>query len=835
MRNFEGDGVDVARALELILVALVSAGLSGLALAVMGTFKAPQAALVGLAISVAYAHVTRRRDPGARGTRVPLWQVLVLVVVAIFFRLPPANYVSGGQDQGVYVNVAAHIVHSGGITAEDRVAARLDGSSAAIVYSKENAAVNGDFLPGLFQQDPAAGGGLQFQFYHLFPVYMALAGGILGLDTSVYALTFLSILSVLFFHCLALNLSGRTSVAFWATLLLAVNPLHGFFSRFPVSEIPSLCFTLAAAWLLVRSVRLQAADEGNRQAWWDVLLSVGALGCAFLIRMNGFMYIPIILLIGFSACIYVAERSMRRLLVAWSLLANGAYAATVLYGYIYSPIYSGFHLAYAFGKYLGPHWGFWIVSAWLISLAGLATLYLAGPQDRTSIGVRRLADAGRRLFGPLVIVALAMWLYKLYVLGWTDRYALDPWLAQRWPIAQAKGGVFAYSSLVVAAEYASPLLLFVFLGLAWLRRLPGELSLLLAFVLVFFFYVVQMQWLIPYQPYYARYLVGEFVPYLILFVALAVPWISSQMLRRISVGMLVVGGFYSALLSVAQLRANEHAGLADSYERVASRVQDDDILLLDTSTLSLPYQLIEMPFMLRYYRYVARISEESLSDASYLNDLHARFDQVYLLSGNAIPPSSFLPVEVVRFREIVAEQGLSPPIRSEVRNNGLTYLHMRPGAVMLPNVWKQIGDLHGTPSNGEWWKFLAKGWSIPESWGIWSVGTSAQIKVPSTLFDGSRPVRLDLVVKPFVTATHARQRVRVMVDRETAFEVELTQPGTVSIPLGTADGDASMLHTVVFEFPNAVTPREAGMDSSDKRQLAVGLVSARVVTRALQE
>ena len=675
MLKLEEGGVNIERPLELVLVAVMATGVGGLLLAMMGIFKAPQALLAGIAVSVAYAHFSRW-SPGAtsRTIRVPIWQVLLLVVVAIFFRLPPSNYVSGGQDQGVYVNLAGHIVNSGGISVEDRVAKRLHDSSAAKIYAEENAAVSGDFLLGIFQKDSPSGSKLEFQFYHLFPVFMALVGGSLGLDASVYALTFLSILSVLFFYCLALNLSERPRLAFWAALLLAVNPLHSFFSRFPVSEIPTLCMTLAAGWLLARSWRARAVDAMDWRPWWDVLLSACALGCAFLIRMNGFMYLPTVLIIGIVACVYEADMLVRRRVLAWALLVNALYALTVAYGYVYSPTYVDFHLKYAFGRYLGANWGFWVTLLWLASLVGMTLLYLAGPQGTTSTRIRQLAEVGRRLMGPFAAAALAVGAYKLYVLGWTDRYADDPWLAQRWQIAQAGFGALTYSSLVVAAQYVSPLLLFVFLGLMWSRRLPGGLSIVLAFVLMFLAYLLLMQWLIPYQPYYARYLVSEFVPYLILFVALGVVYIPSRKLRRVAVAALVLGGTYSAILSVAQLRANEHAGMADSYQRVVAKVGDDDLLLLDTDTLSLPYQLIEMPFMLRYDRYVARASQRSLSEISYLNGLHDRFDQIYLLSGSATPPANFLPVDVIRFRELVAEQGAHPPIKSMVRNQGLTYL-----------------------------------------------------------------------------------------------------------------------------------------------------------------
>lgn len=812
--------ISIERAFELVLAALIAASLCGLLFAAIGIFKAPQSLLVGLAGALIYGFLTPGQAGAARScSGASGWHVLLLLLVALFFRLPPSNYVSGGQDQGVYVNIAAHIVHSGGIAVEDRVRGRLGESPAAKIYDRDNAAVGGDFLLGIFQRGEGAGKALQFQFYHLFPVIMALAGGAAGLDASAYALTALSLFSVLLFYCLALELTQRPRVALGSALLLALNPLHAFFSRFPVSEVPTLCFTLGASWLLLRMWRNRDDRELARQRWGWVVLSAAALGCAFLTRISGFMYIPVVFLIAGVAYLSEMDRQARRAFFLWMLLVNGLFAVSVFYGYAYSPIYTEFHLAFAFGKYFGPQWALWIISLWALGLLGLTALYLASPESRIAQMFRRLLSLGDRWLGTLVALALAAGLYKLYQLGWTERYASDPWLAQRWHIAKTGSGVFGFSSVVVAAEYVSPFLFALFVALAWKRNLPGALRILLAFVLMFHLYLIGPQWLIPYQPYYARYLVSEYVPYLILFVASAIPFIASRAYRTTAAATLVLGGTYCAALSVGQLRANEHHGMAQSYQQVVSHVGNEDLLLLDTETLPLPYQLIEMPFLLRYDRHVARITQASLTDAHYLNDLQAGFDSLFLLSGKAVPPEGFQPVDAVRFREWVAEQGNHPPLRSDLRFHGRTYLYTRPIAAMLPGGWIPLAA-SGLPMAG---------WSSPEAWGIWSDGYESHIDVPVAV-RGSQSSVLELAMKPFVTATHPRQRTTISVDGKPLSELVLVAPATISIPLGDAQQSQTGPHRVRFNFPDAVTPRQAGMVSADTRRLAIGVTSVRVVS-----
>lgn len=814
--------ISIDRALELVLSGLTAASLSGLLFAAMGIFKAPQALLCGLVGALVYALATRDQDGLARPrSGASGWHVLLLLLVAIFFRLPPSNYVSGGQDQGVYVNIAAHIVHSGGLSVDDRVRDRLGDAPEASTYDQDNAAVNGDFLLGIFQRGEGGEKALQFQFYHLFPVVMALVGGVAGLDASVYALTALSLLSILLFYCLALELTQRLGVAVGAALLLALNPLHAFFSRFPVSEVATLCFTVGSGWLLLRMWRSSEDRNLARQRWGWVVLSAAAMGCAFLTRISGFMYIPSVFLIAGAALLSDMDRLTRRMFLFWALLVNAAYALSICYGYAYSSIYTSFQLQFAFGKYLGPHWSAWIISLWILALLGLTALYLSGPKVRQAELLRSLLYRGDRWLGGLVLLAIVAASYKLYQLGWTERYFGDPWLAQRWHIAGAGAGVFRFSSIVVAVEYLSPFLFVLFVAMAWKRNLPGALRILLAFVLIFHFYLAGPQWLIPYQPYYARYLVSEYVPYLILFVASATPFVASGAVRNSALVMLVLGGAWSAVLSAGQLRANEQHGMAESYQRVASHVGVDDLLLLDVETLSLPYQLIEMPFILRYDRHVARVSRANLGDLRYLNGIQKKFDSLYVLSGDAAPPQGFQPVDAVHFREWVAEQGVSPPLRSTVRNQGRTYLFVRPVPAMLPGDWTPVAA--AASSN-----LFGNGWSVPEPWGMWSDGPEASIDVPAVLLNHNQANILELAVRPFVTTSHPRQRVLVSVDGKTVSELQLETSDTISISLGnTRQSAAEPLH-VRFEFPDAVTPQAAGLNSADGRRLAIGLMSLRV-------
>ena len=99
--------------------------------------------------------------------------------------------------------------------------------------------------------------------------------------------------------------------------------------------------------------------------------------------------------------------------------------------------------------------------------------------------------------------------------------------------------------------------------------------------------------------------------------------------------------------------------------------------------------------------------------------------------------------------------------------------------------------------------------------------------MPTTLAYGQRPNLLTLSVKPFITGNHPVQRIHVSVDGIPVFSGDLTRVTTLEIPLVTRPS-VETYHVVEFTLPDAVSPLNAGLASSDSRQLAIGLLTARL-------
>jgi len=137
-------------------------------------------------------------------------------------------------------------------------------------------------------------------------------------------------------------------------------------------------------------------------------------------------------------------------------------------------------------------------------------------------------------------------------------------------------------------------------------------------------------------------------------------------------------------------------------------------------------------------------------------------------------------------------------------------------------------------------EFRTNGWAAAESWGTWSLGKVARLRlaVPSK----ENPAVLVLNGQVLLSPKSNQQKIEVFVVRGTSYEtgnpslvqsLELSGNGTSSsIPLQIVipiekqeiiDGFINM----EFKFPTPVQPRDfAGGSSTDSRELTLGLISA---------
>lgn len=815
-RTSSGIDGSVDRALEMLVFWVLAVSALGLVSALAGHFLIPQVILASVFLTVIYAWRTREGRPAS--VALPDWRHLVLLtLVCLFFRMPAYHYVLGGQDEGVYVNMAHYIAQTGGIEVRDVPLEKLAGSPLAKIYLDDNR--GSAYLPGIYVFDkPDAR--LEFQFYHLFPIWMALFAGVLGSSSGVYALTLFAWLSVIFLYRLALVISGSRRVALLAGMLLALNPLHAFFSKFPVTEVPALAFSLMGFTYLAM---FRGNDEGQRCARW-LWISVASFGCLFAARISGFMYMPFLIALAAASSIEDSSRSLRKAMSAWGLAVTALYALSVWYGLHWSGHYSRDIYRLSFERIFRHKWHVGVaVSVVLILGAWLTVVFLSRSDRRREQMSRYLVAPARKALGLIVTLALLAGLIRIYQLGWTDHFAHDRWLGERWHLAHAEWRSVESSSLFALLVYLGLLLPAGVYLLVARRQDNPSIEFLRFFASGFLVYAALLQWTVPYGPYYARYLLSEVVPYLGLFVVLAWSCMRLGSWKRIASSLLGVSLAYMAYASAAQLGKAENDGLYGALKQLLAPVDSSDLVLMTSLSPGWPVSSqIKTPIVYTFGRQVINVSDESLNDHGYIAALNARYDDVFLLSSSSTAPLEFEPVGSTQVKIWAYDRSFYYPSGFKVGTEKQLYLYRMTRSV-LPLLKVQKFD-----GNGAWKHFLLTGWSTAESWGTWSEGQHAELELDTReLPHPARGVRLHFEANVLVNAEHRRQRIAVSLNGVVVTQRDVVYPQSAiafDIDIPTDMLDSSRKVHIGFDLPDAVTPQSIGL-GNDPRRIALGLRS----------
>lgn len=801
------------RATELLAVFIVLQSAFGLVALRAHCFNAVPIWVLSLLATYGYAELVRRRR-GAVGSRVPLWHVVAVVGVGLIFRLPPFEWILGGQDQGVYMNMAMELARTGALSPIDTVLPHLADTAMRDLYLQSN--YSPDYLPGVYSR----GEGLTFQFYHLFPVWLALFAGSGDPGTAVYGLTFLSLVSLLAFYRLALLLSGSEKAAFVGAMILAVNPLHAFFSKFPVTEVPTLAFSLLSFGFLASCLRREDNGVGGAQLG----LSIATLGLVFLTRISGFMYMPFLYCVSIAAVVLLQDQRQRRVLFIWSAAGAWLYALSVLYGLEWSRPYSMDIYQVSFGRVFGARWlyalaGIAVIAsvAWVLVLLLVRSDRMAGPLKR----IASLAISTLPFVGALVFV---LGLYKAYKLGFTDAYAMNEWEGRRFQLAGSGWRGFFSASLVVSAVYLSPFLWVALVPGLFLSRQP-YLRALSFFVIAFLGYIAVLQWVVPYQPYYARYLVSEFVPYVILLVVCVWAALPAASRPRLMLSWLLALGFvWSIGLSSLQLGKEEHGGVTRSIESLVEGVDTGDAVVVVSPFCCNLQGRLATTLSFSHGMNVVRLDRRSSDFKPFLDRLDSQYDDVYLVTDASVEE---LPggekLRSVRLNQEAFVHGALPPIK------------VHTGSTQL-NVFKYASSqrvLFG--AKGAVGAHLAAGWNEMEAWGVWSSGKAARIRIDTPALSSMRArggeFALELGGRAFVVPQHPTQRISVYVgDRLVAEGIATVQRPNLRMRIEGSSLSGGEAAEIEIRIPDAVSPASLGV-SGDVRVLGFGLESLVAVER----
>jgi hypothetical protein len=649
---------------------------------------------------------------------------------------------------------------------------------------------------------------------------MAIFAGLLGSTFEVYALTFLSWLSVVFIYRLALVVSDSRRVALVAGLLLSLNPLHVFFSKFPVTEIPALAFSLIGFSYLA-SYR---AHPSSKMAWRWLWISVISFGCLFTTRISGFMYMPFIIALAVASAIKDPDRSLRKAMSLWGLAATGLFTVSVWYGLHWSGHYSRDIYRLSFERLFGHRWRVAMaVVVVLILGAWLAAVLMSRSERFRNTMSRFIVEPARRAVGPIVVLAILAGVFKIYQLGWTDRFLHDPWLGERWHLAHAGWGSVQASSFFALFVYLGLLLPAGMFLLVARRQNNPSVEFLRLFAAGFLVYALLLQWTVPYGPYYARYLVSEVVPYLGLFVVLAWSGMRPGAGRTVSSWLLGVSLVYMAYASAAQLGKSENDELYGSLRQLLAPVDSSDLVLMTGLQPGWPAApQLKTPMVYTFGRTVISVTDDSLANHAYIAALDARYDDVFLLSTSPAAPPGFEPVGSTHIRIWAYNRSFFYPSHFGMSVEKKLYLY-RLARRIFP-----LAQVQQLDNRGAWNKLLTSGWNAPENWGTWSQGKQAELVMDTRqLPRASHGLRLHFEANVLVTVNHPHQRISVSLNGDPVVEQTVTYPDStiafdVGIPPHLADSARKLRYR--FDLPDAIKPNAIGL-GVDGRVLAIGLKS----------
>jgi hypothetical protein len=515
------------------------------------------------------------------------------------------------------VNMSQYFEDYGKVFIEDEIRENLP-PDLKKQYDSENLSIHiakkgereGGYLPGVYIKDLERSQYV-FQFYHLHPLWMSIFGKLFGDTNRVYSLVFFSLLSIAAFYLLAFEFTNSKRISFGAGFLLAVNPLHAFFSKFPVTEVVALAFTLLSFVYLLKYRNL---TKKNIYVPIYLVFSALLLFGMFLTRISGFMYLPFFYLLLILLPFMVNDMTVNRHLKSFVLSVFVFYGISVWYGLTFSYPYSSDVYRLSFELVFGEHW----LKVILVMISSLVPIYfvierLANSQYKTKIKATLLK---LRICIPYLFVLVSLiGLYKVYQLGFTDKFIDDHWYSTIWKADGTRMGALTYWSDFVLVEYLSPFLALLFAIVVFVYRKDndGNRLMLLLFILFFFTNTSVLQWFVPYQYYYARYLLTETMPAILLFTCIGIDRVTNN---KIYISLVAAAGVYMLSITATQYQGKEMGGLHDSLSEIGEHVGKDDILMVDKRWLYSAAS-VEIKTSLKYYYDLNVLTISDTSRARY--------------------------------------------------------------------------------------------------------------------------------------------------------------------------------------------------------------------------
>jgi hypothetical protein len=527
---------------------------------------------------------------------------LALALVAAWRFFPPAEYVIGGKDPGIYINEGISIAQRGALVYDDPVVASVPVFARDLFFPPHHrAGYYGQRFMGFYVQDPDRGA-VAGQFPHLLPASIAIAYGIDGLTGARRAGSVWAVLGIIAVYLAGSRLLGRTAAAA-AAALLTLNVVEVWFGRYPNAEV--VMQTLVFGALLANG----RAQDGDR---FFAPVAAVLLGLLLFLRFDSVMAVGAIVLANVLSIIN--GKKLNAVFVAILAAATG-----IALLYLAGPMraYAEFPFQFVLNMKRWQHAA--------LLLFALSTTAVILYRDR----LPRLTDAIVR-WTPTALVAI-VWLLAAYA------YFL------REPVGKT-ALENAYALRMFAAFYVTaPALAAALMGYAIVtRRLfwkdPAFILTITLFSL-FLFYKIRI---VPEHFWAARRWLPVILPGTLLLACAAATGALQQSRRRrfvtSAIGLLLI-----ALLAAHYARVSrpivdhiEYEGLIPQLEQLAGRVGDNDLLIVESRDAGSDAHVFGLPLAYVYARQVLVLNSavpDKSTFGAFLDWARRRYARVLFLGG----------------------------------------------------------------------------------------------------------------------------------------------------------------------------------------------------------
>jgi len=539
--------------------------------------------------------------------------LLPIVLIAIFLRLSPNLYLTGGQDPGTYVSLSKQYQENHSLYIKDELRDSLS-DKAKYYYDIGNV-----FL-GVKKFDIENSKYLM-PFYPVFPSWMATFGEVFGSDNRVYALTMFSILSIVGMYLFSYEISGKNKkVGLLASFLLAINPLHVYFSRVPLTEIVSLTFFLFSFYYLMRFYR--NFREGNKEKF-SLVLSLICINALFYTRMNAVFFIPIIVLIPIISYFFGKNKLLLKYLTGYSIIWISTLILSFLYYKTLIPNLYNLVVGKRLLNYLeSPISVIVLISIILISI-GLLFF------RKTQKIVKNIIYF---LYGKLSMIAIGIFfgliLYGLYF------YVKEILIDNNYSIVSFNSlSYLKQLSFLTTFLYLSPigLILLPVSLFNLVKKRKVTISILVISILVLLGYCWGVLRLTQYHYYFTRYQLSELIPLCIVLISVFLVDTSKKKFGKFLLYFTIISStVYFGYFSGLQLRDFEGMDKTN-YEYLNDVLEENDLLFVANHKFG-SFNQIVLPMKYYYNINVFPMYYLSYTEKEEFIELKKQYDDVYILT-----------------------------------------------------------------------------------------------------------------------------------------------------------------------------------------------------------